>query len=1433
MFCRHAGNVFLFCAWLAGISGSLAADPAISSQPQSITNVAGSTANFSLTATGTATLGYRWQRGGVNLNNNGRISGATSSQLTIASTIPTDAGDYRLIVTNSIGAATSAVATLTVTLPTTITIPDMRLDSALRGALNKPSVPLTPTDMATLVTFSAFGQGISNLSGLEWATNLTSLSLSLNAISNVTALEGLKDLTQLSLDANRIHDLRPLAGLTKLTSLNVGENSVTNGSTLSSLTNLTELWLYQNPVTNLASLTNLTALRTLVLFSTPVIDISPLAGLTNLTYLELRFNALTNAETALAGLTNLTTLYLGGSSVSNVSFLQNFSQLNFLNLDHAGITDLSSLTTLPALRQLDLGYNPLTNLTGLAAFTNLDSLYLSGNAISNLSTLVGLNRLKTLALHNNQITNLTSLGGLTNLSTLAISKNPLTSWAGQNAFTNLSCLWMDETSFTNLNFIQNLPVLEALGVCSARQRDLAPLAGLTNLASLFADNNYVTNIEVLNTLPRLARAQLTTNLLDLSTNGPAAGVVETLRARGATVAVVPQNQRPQIVIQPTWSVGTNQTSTLVFNAVDDITAASRLVVTALSGNTNLIPNPAILATGTPEYRLLSVTPKLNQTGTTTISLTATDEAGLNTNVVITISVVAPTQAIINDTNLTQAIGWTLNTSSTNFNDLDLSVLTQLRLSGADLSSLSGLEFAVNLRELEFTANTTTNLSVLQPLTKLESLKVYSTSLTDASVLAEMTNLTSLTIYATSLTNLAFLQNLKKLTHLDVKVHAGASFLPVAGLTNLVSLDLSDNTVGNLNILAALTRLTSLGLSGSRITDAGPIATLTNLQVIQLERNRLTTLNALTNLPALSLLNASFNLLDIWGDPGLLWLQARGVTVDYLPQRGPPTLETPDEWFVSANGTSYQRTTAHDDGGSYDEYPVITVISTSPSFVVGSNLFSTHNVPTFPSDYILSAKPPSGFSDTVYLYVIATGEVGMSTTNLVALTVTQPLPVNAQLLSDTNLSWQTGGNAPWFGQTRNTHDGVSAAQSGSLTDSQESWIQTTVIGPRQLSFWWKVSSEPAYDWLEFYTNGTRIHYRVSGEEDWQYVVLDLSEGPQTIRWRYVKDTGFSYGEDAAWLDEVSAKAPASITFSNLSQTYNGSGRTVSVITSPPGLPVSLTYDDNYAAPTNAGSYQVTATIANANYYGSATTTFTINKAPLMVTADDKAKAVGLPVPPLTLRYTGFVAGDNASAVAIAPVAVTPATNNSPPGNFPINVVGGSASNYTFNRVSGILVITNSPLMILSLTGAGTDNAVITWTSVASRKYELQYKSFFADEWMPVETDIVARDWTTSAADDSSLSSQRFYRVKQLADESQSPALTNAPPVILSLTQPATSQTVLTWTSINDVSYRVLYTSDLDKPWFTMTPDVRATNTTASIMDQTAGVSRRFYKVMIVP
>ncbi len=78
--------------------------------PSSVSVNAGGSATFGVTATGTATITYQWQKNGETL------VGATGSTLSLTDVRYLNEADYTCVVTNTYGSATSTAATLTVTV---------------------------------------------------------------------------------------------------------------------------------------------------------------------------------------------------------------------------------------------------------------------------------------------------------------------------------------------------------------------------------------------------------------------------------------------------------------------------------------------------------------------------------------------------------------------------------------------------------------------------------------------------------------------------------------------------------------------------------------------------------------------------------------------------------------------------------------------------------------------------------------------------------------------------------------------------------------------------------------------------------------------------------------------------------------------------------------------------------------------------------------------------------------------------------------------------------------------------------------------------------------------------------------------------------------------------------------------------------------------
>ena len=200
-----------------------------------------------------------------------------------------------------------------------VDIPDANLRAAIETTLGKArDDPITPSEMATLTRLEAQKANISDLTGLEFATNLTELILDNNSISDISPMAGLTNLTELILWDNNISDISAVVGLTNLKTLGLGGNLIT--------------------------------------------DISAVTGLTNLTFLHLPGNHIADIS-LVAGLTQLTWLYLGGTNITDLSFLSGLTNLETLGLEYNSISDLSLLVANTGLGDGDtvnVQYNPLS-----------------------------------------------------------------------------------------------------------------------------------------------------------------------------------------------------------------------------------------------------------------------------------------------------------------------------------------------------------------------------------------------------------------------------------------------------------------------------------------------------------------------------------------------------------------------------------------------------------------------------------------------------------------------------------------------------------------------------------------------------------------------------------------------------------------------------------------------------------------------------------------------------------------------------------------------------------------------------------------------------------------------------------------------------------------------------------------------------------------
>jgi hypothetical protein len=170
------------------------------------------------------------------------------------------------------------------------------------------------------------------------------------------------------------------------------------------------------------------------------------------------------------------------------------------------------------------------------------------------------------------------------------------------------------------------------------------------------------------------------------------------------------------------------------------------------------------------------------------------------------------------------------------------------------------------------------------------------------------------------------------------------------------------------------------------------------------------------------------------------------------------------------------------------------------------------------------------------------------------------------------------------------------------------------------------------------------------------------------------------------------SPAPATFgSPYSYQFQATGDPAAVTYSASGLPawatLSPTTGDLRGTPTAAGMFSFAVTASNGiSPAATVSVTLTVNRAPLTITADDKARVAGTSVD-LTATYTGLV---NDDTPAVSGLLLSTYTGDTA-GTYPITATGATATNYTITLLNGTLTVTPAGASTLSVTGLPASSA----------------------------------------------------------------------------------------------------------------------------------------------
>ena len=204
-------------------------------------------------------------------------------------------------------------------------------------------------------------------------------------------------------------------------------------------------------------------------------------------------------------------------------------------------------------------------------------------------------------------------------------------------------------------------------------------------------------------------------------------------------------------------------------------------------------------------------------------------------------------------------------------------LRRLDVENRGIQDLTGLQFAINLDDLEFRDNQISDLSPLASLTNLRRLGFRDNPVSDISPVRNLTNLTHLSFRNTLVSDLSPLAGLINLDNIWFNAGAKISdFSPLAGLINLRIIHAGGHPISDLSPLAGLTKLEHLYLPGSDISNLTPLAGLTRLKELYLHhQDVLSDISPVAGLTGLERLNLEDNsisdLSPLAGLTNLKWL----------------------------------------------------------------------------------------------------------------------------------------------------------------------------------------------------------------------------------------------------------------------------------------------------------------------------------------------------------------------------------------------------------------------------------------------------------------------------------------------------------------------------------------------------------------------------------
>jgi len=783
-----------------------------------------------------------------------------------------------------------------------VEIPDEGLHRAVELAMDKwGRDTFSATEMMLLTNLWASHRRIRDLTGLEFATALTALTLDNNEISDISALANLVDLTRLELASNDITEISPLLKLTRLVRLTLDANEISDISALRGMTEMQYLTLAGNQISDVSALVDMTSLEELDLGGNDVEDLSPLRGLTKLARLDVRNNPLSkeSIDVHIPALRErgvdvehslddhgdrretATTIALGEYVEGEI---RPYYDEDYFRFDLTETTDVTVATTgfgHPAGRLLDENGVELARSNWDGSERNFEIrldlepgtyyVEVSANRIAFYSVIVARDVVDVeipddvlreslesiLGKQRGETINSIEMGSLRFFS---IHRRGLVDLTGLEHATGLDRLWLDDNEIVDIGPLSGLTNLSVLALSGNPIDNLTPLAGLTGLTVLIVDRLDIVDISALAGLTILERLSATGNqIVDLSPLAKLTGL-RFLTLDGNRIVDISQ----------VASLVSLESLTVVGNLIEDI---SPLLDVPKLRDVDLRNNPlnqesiddhaSALEDGGVLVRIHDDHGNDSKTATVITGGVARGTIypdydqdyfrfDLRAKTEVSVSAEGPAYTVghLFDENGLELGGSNEDGAASHFR-IDRTLGPGTYFVRVRAIERRGGPYTLNVAvtvDSQF-ADQSLFAAVKRALGKQVGESVNS---------REMRRLTSLTAFGMRIADLSGLEYATALERLTLPDNSIVNLSPLAGLAQLRFLDLRWNAIVDLSPLAGLTRLETLFLSHNNIVSVAGLEALTGLTDLRIKDNEVVELAPLAELIALDSLVLSDN-----------------------------------------------------------------------------------------------------------------------------------------------------------------------------------------------------------------------------------------------------------------------------------------------------------------------------------------------------------------------------------------------------------------------------------------------------------------------------------------------------------------------------------------------------------------------------------------------